>query len=71
LPEQKTDPLIERKLKADFQHKNKIYDLIYKIEENRNNLVYGRATKEQIETVLNSFNQLKQILAEKIGDINE
>ncbi|HLD39248.1 MAG TPA: hypothetical protein VJB05_02970 [archaeon] len=71
LPGQKLDPLIERKLTVDFPSKKEIYDLIYKIEENRTNLVYGRATKEQIEVVLDSFNKLKRLLVERIGDLDE
>ncbi|MFH0837267.1 MAG: hypothetical protein V1870_04010 [Candidatus Aenigmatarchaeota archaeon] len=71
LPGQKIEPLIERKLMVSFAEKDKVYNLIYKIEENRTNLVYGRATKEQIETVINSFMELKSILLEKIGDVDE
>lgn len=70
-PEQKVEPLIERKLKVDFDSKKEIYNLIYKIENNRNILVYGRPTKDQIELVVNSFNKLKNILIGKIGDIDE
>ena len=71
LPEQKIEPLAERKLKADFQDKEIVYELIYAIEDNRANLVYGRATKEQIEIVLKAFMQLKQMLIDKIGGVNE
>lgn len=70
LPEQKIEPLIERKLLVDFPKKEEIYNLIYTIEENRSNLVYGRSAKEQIELVLNVFNKLKRILMEMIGDID-
>src|SRR3989344_654699 len=34
LPEQKVEPLVERKLKADFPRKQEIYELLYTIEEN-------------------------------------
>ena len=71
LPEQKVEPLIERKLKVDFPSKEKVYDLIYTIEGNRTNLVYGRPTKTQIESVVNSFNKLKNILMERISDPDE
>ena len=71
LPEQKIEPLIERKLKVDFQSKEKVYDLIYIIEGNRTTLVYGRPTKIQIENVVNAFNKLKKILMERIGEIDE
>lgn len=71
LPEQKVEATIERKLKVDFPSKEKVYDLIYTIEGNRTNLVYGRPTKTQIEAVVNAFNKLKGMLIEKIGDIDE
>lgn len=71
LPEQKVEPLIERKLKTDFPDKEKIYSLIYIIEKNRTNLVYGRSSKEQIETVISAFQKLMGILSERIGDIHD
>ena len=71
LPEQKIEPLIERKLPVDFPLKKEIYDLIYKIEENRKNLVYGRATKDQIEIVLSSFNKLSAMIKERVGDLDD
>jgi len=71
LPEQKVEPLIERKLQVDFPGKEEIYNLIYILEDNRTNLVYGRTTKEQIELAINTFNKLKEILMERVGDINE
>ncbi len=71
LPEQKIEPLIERKLKVDFPSKNEVYDLIYTIEGNRTTLVYGRASKEQVEAVLSAFNKLKQMILEKIGGIDD
>ena len=63
---QKIDPLIERKLPINFEEKENIYNLIYQIEENRDNLIYGRAVKEQIEKVYSSFLKLKEILISKI-----
>src|SRR3989344_7495448 len=69
LPGQKVEPMIERKLKADFLRKEEIYDLLYTIEENRNNLIYGRATKHQVELVFNSFMKLREILTGLAGDI--
>lgn len=68
LPEQKADPLIERKLEVDFPSKKDVYDLMYMIEENRTNLVYGRATKEQVDAVLAAFGRLRQLLG---GDDDE
>ena len=69
LPGQKVEPMIERKLKADFLRKEEIYDLFYTIEENRNNLIYGRATKHQVELVFNSFMKLREILTGLAGDL--
>jgi len=69
LPGQKVEPMIERKLKADFLRKEEIYDLLYTIEENRNNLIYGRATKHQVELVFNSFMKLREILTGLAGDL--
>ncbi len=64
--EQKIEPLVERKLPVNFEGKDKIYNLIYFIEENRENLVYGKANTEKIKVVLHSFNQLKNILTDKL-----
>jgi len=61
-PEQKIKPLIERKLPVEFNNKKELYDLIYEIEENRNNLIYGKATKEQIKRVLDSFLKFKELV---------
>lgn len=58
--EQKIEPLIERKLNADFPKKEEIYNLIYLIEEDRNILMYGSPQKEQIKRLLNNFYKLKQ-----------
>lgn len=68
---QKISPLIERKLAVNFPDKQKIYELIYTIEENRDNLIYGKSTKAQIELVLNSFSALKQLLIKKLADEDE
>ncbi len=63
-PEQKIKPLIERKLAAEFLKKQEIYDLIYKIEEARTTLMYGKAEKRQVEAVLTNFNKLKELFKE-------
>lgn len=63
-PEQKVEPLIERKLKAEFLRKQEIYGLIYDLEEERNVLMYGKASKEQIKKVLDKFLKLKKIFVE-------
>ncbi|MEK6927188.1 MAG: hypothetical protein AABX11_02045 [Nanoarchaeota archaeon] len=61
---QKKEPLIDRKLKVEFPKKELIYSLIYELEENRNILLYGKSTKEQIEKTLKIFNTLKKELEE-------
>lgn len=68
---QKIEPLAERKLKVDFEGKEQIFELLYTIEENRTSLVYGRATKTQIEAVLTAFDKLKELLMGRIGEDNE
>ncbi len=63
---QKIEPLAERKIGVDFPDKEKIYDLIYAIEELRENLVYGNPALTQIKTVYNTFLALKEDLSEKL-----
>jgi len=70
-PEQKTLPLVDRKLPVTFPDKEKIYELIYTIEENRNSLIYGKATKSQIKTVLDAFNKLRTLIEKKLKDMGE
>lgn len=60
-PDQKKDPLIERKLPVVFQNKEKIYYLIYEIEEERSSLMYGSPKKDRIKKVLEDFKKLKEI----------
>lgn len=57
--EQKKEPLAERKVGIDFHEKREFYELLYSIEENRNNLVYGNPSREQVQLVLDKFMQLK------------
>ncbi len=59
--EQKKEAMIERKLPAQFPKKDEIYELIYSIEEERNSLMYGKPTKEQIQKILLSFNKIKEL----------
>lgn len=66
--EQKIEPLVERKLPVNFDDKGKIYDLIYCIEENRENLVYGKSDIEKIKVVLDSFNLLKTIIEDRLKE---
>lgn len=56
---------IKEKLPFDFSSKNKILDLMLKIEEKRNILCYGKPQKEEsILEVLDSFNHLKKLFKE-------
>lgn len=66
--EQKIEPLIERKLPVEFEKKQEIYRLIYDLEDERNILMYGKATKEQIKKILETFNKLKEIFKELLKD---
>jgi|SRR3989338_8512411 len=68
---QKIAPLIDRKLPVVFPDKEKIYDLIHSIEENRDVLIYGKATKSNVEVVIKKFSELKNILKEKLSDLGE
>lgn len=67
-PEQKKEPLIERKLSVEFPQKEKIYNLIYDIEEDRNSLMYGSPKKEKIKEVLENFQKLREIFKELLKD---
>jgi len=58
-PEQKREPLIERKFPINFPKKEEIYDLIYGLEEERNVLMYGKPAKDQVKKVLSNFLKLK------------
>ena len=68
---QKIAPMIERKLAVHFADKEKIYDYLYTIEESRDNLIYGKTTKTQIELVLKNFLMVKEILYEKLEELGE
>jgi len=58
---QKIEPLIERKLRIEFSEKEKIYSLVYDLEEERNALVYGKPSEEQTKVVLKKFLKIKEI----------
>ena len=57
-PGQKIAPLAERRVVADFPHKDEIFSLMYTLEEHRNKLIYGKPTKTAIDAVFNSFQKL-------------
>ncbi|MBS3099408.1 hypothetical protein J4462_04300 [Candidatus Pacearchaeota archaeon] len=56
---------IKEKFPFDFSKKEEILSLIYKIEEKRNILCYGKPQKEEeIREILNNFNKLRKIFLE-------
>jgi len=67
---QKKEPLIERKLPVSFKEKEIIYDLIYNLEEERNILMYGKPSKEQIIKILSTFLKIKEIFIKLLGKEN-
>lgn len=69
-PEQKIEPLIERKLPVIFPKKEEIYKLIYILEEERNILMYGKPAENQIKNMLENFNKLKTIFKELLKNEN-
>jgi len=68
---QKIEPLIERKLPVSFSDKEKVYALIYAIEDSRDDLVYGKPRKGEVEAVLMAFQKLKAIMEKKMGERGE
>lgn len=68
---QKIAPLAERKMGVDFPEKDKIFSLIYVIEEDRNKLIYGKPNKLAIEAVFTSFQKLHNIIKEKLLEKGE
>ncbi len=70
-PGQKIVPLAERKLPMDFPQKEAILELFYTLEENRNILVYGHATKDQLLSSFNAFRRLKELLLKMLAEQGE
>ena len=63
----KSKNLIEKKLPFNFPQKNKILELMRKIEEERNALCYGsRKPKARIEKIIIEFNKLRKIINKEI-----
>ena len=63
----KSKKSIQNKLPFEFKNKEKIIDLIFKIEEKRNVLCYGKPQKaETIQELIENFNKLKDILKEEV-----
>ena len=59
---QKILPLAERMIGLDFPEKKNAYELLYQIEEHRNNLIYGKSTLAEIDAVINAFRKLQELL---------
>ncbi|MBI2574975.1 hypothetical protein HYV82_03755 [Candidatus Woesearchaeota archaeon] len=68
---QKIEPLIERKLPVEFPLKTEIYELIYRIEDKRNTLMYGKSDKAQIKEVYLSFARLKELIMQELKKAGE
>ena len=65
---QKKESLVERKMPVQFEKKQEIYNLIYLLEDERNSLLYGKPTKEQVRGVIETFNKLKEIFMGLLKD---
>ena len=61
---QKIEPLIERKLRVEFERKEEIYNLIYNLEDERTILMYGKPVENQVRRVLDTFLNIKKIFDE-------
>ena len=68
---QKIEPLIERKLPVSFDGKEKIYNLIYAIEDSRDNLIYSKPRKGEVKNVFEAFQKLKTLMEKKIDERGE
>ena len=68
---QKIAPLAERMIGSEFHQKDKIFSLMYVLEENRNKLIYGKPTKSAVDAVLSSFQNLHSIIKEKLKEMGE
>ncbi|MBS3138716.1 hypothetical protein J4207_03350 [Candidatus Woesearchaeota archaeon] len=68
---QKIMPLAERHLQVIFPNKNEIFELLYSLEENRNKLIYGSSTKNQIQHICITFEQYKKLVGEMLAEEGE
>lgn len=66
--EQKKEPLIERHIQLNIPQKDKIYDYMYQIEEERNSIMYGRPTEKQMNKVLEAFSKLRKIMEDLLNN---
>lgn len=64
---QKKLPIYQEKLNFDFPKNEEIFELMCRIEEKRNKLIYGKGTKAEIEGVLESFWKLKGLVESELG----
>jgi len=63
---QKTVARAEQKLPVVFLHKERILELLYIIEGERNKLIYGKPPLHTIEAVLRAFNELYILIKEEL-----
>ena len=70
-PEQKILPLAERKITVSFPDKEKLFALMYIIEEERNKLIYGKPRQSSIEATLKAFWELHHIIKERLSELGE
>jgi len=68
---QKISPLAERKLSIDFPDKEKILNLMYVLEEERNTLIYGKSNLSSTTQVLNAFLSLYELIKQKLKQLGE
>ena len=63
----KSKNLIEKKLGFDFLQKEKILELMKRIEEERNALCYGsRKPKLRVEKIIMAFNELRKLINNEV-----
>ena len=63
----KSKKLILKKIPSDFPEKKKVLELMKLIEDERIALCYGnRKPKERIESVINYFNKLRELINKNI-----
>jgi|SRR3989338_831049 len=61
----KSKNILSEKLSFDFPNKSKILDIMFRIEEKRNALCYGKPQKEEtIKEVIENLNALRNIFKE-------
>ncbi|MBI4141576.1 hypothetical protein HY484_01470 [Candidatus Woesearchaeota archaeon] len=68
---QKIMPLAERNLQAVFPNKNECFEMLYSIEENRNKLIYGKSSKNDVVQTYEAFKQLKRLLLQMLSEEGE